>query len=607
MTKSFAENRDTKKNLKKYYIMYDPTTVDLMGKIGVAGFTVEDTVEYLTGRKLEACNETNYTEFLSFNTNLLRKGMLEQMAIEPYKAYYIANQICRADQDARVIIADDTRKTIGQIIAEEKQKPVAVFMSLISSTFPTACAVILILNKVNIPVVIGGIHVSTSFNDVDMYLRKYLPHPQIVTQVIGAGDLPTIKNVMSDLARSNLKKEYHGNIPIEDGVWGCDRVIELPKIKPYFINKFPVIGPLLSRIIETNVTTPFLGCPFSCSFCSISSFPEERRKFTSRSPEDFTCELLDKQKKGVTFKNRFYFISPDNLLFGGKKLHDVLDKMIESPLRINYAAQISIEVADSDKLLQKLRLSGASHFFIGLESLDIRNLEYVGKNIVAKIKKEKISVEEYYASRIKKIQDHGISVHGAFMFGMPYDYFHSLEDHSGRKIVEFCKKNKIGIQPTCLSNLPGSLDFLKGLETHELIYGNPGSMDYFCSLTIADLTESNRKIPDALFNSPLVTFYMLYDTMEKIGSYISALHIAFGMAKKSWSVHSSKGAQSFKDRMVDAFAGIGFQLGASAYFELYKGLAYSTSSLPGTFERLYQWEKNPTVRKMFKKYVENFV
>jgi len=65
------------------------------------------------------CNEDNYTAFLTFNTNLLRKGMLEQMAIEPYKAYYIANQICRADQDARVILADDTRKSIGQIILEE--------------------------------------------------------------------------------------------------------------------------------------------------------------------------------------------------------------------------------------------------------------------------------------------------------------------------------------------------------------------------------------------------------------------------------------------------------------------------------------------------------
>jgi len=104
------------------------------------------------------------------------------------------------------------------------------------------------------------------------------------------------------------------------------------------------------------------------------------------------------------------------------------------------------------------------------------------------------------------------------MFGMPYDYFNSLEDHSGKKIVEFCKKNKIGIQPTCLSNLPGSLDFIEGLKKNELIYGNPGSMDYFCSLSIADLTESNRKPPDALFNSPLVVFYLLYDTMKSIGS-----------------------------------------------------------------------------------------
>jgi len=114
------------------------------------------------------------------------------------------------------------------------------------------------------------------------------------------------------------------------------------------------------------------------------------------------------------------------------------------------------------------------------------------------------------------------------------------------------------------------------LKKDDLIYGNPGSMDYFCSLTIADLTESNRKIPDSLFNSPLITFYMLYDTMKNIGSYFNALGLAYLMARKAWNMPTSHGLKNFKERAIDAFAGVGFQLGCSAYFELYKELAYST-------------------------------
>jgi radical SAM superfamily enzyme YgiQ (UPF0313 family) len=599
---------DEHNDFNRYYIMYAPSTVNLMEKIGVKNFTITDVVEYLTGKKLEACNEKNFTEFLTFNANLLRKGLIEQMAIEVYSLYYIANQLCKTDPTVRVIIAaDDNRRTIGQIISGEGKKPAAVFITAMSSTFQTACAATLVLNRVNIPVIIGGIHTSTSPNDIDIYIRSHISHPELVAQVIGAGDSSTIKEIVSDITESRLKNEYRGSIPIEDGVWGDTRVSELPKMRPRFINKLPVAGPILSRMIETNVSTPFLGCPFSCSFCSISSFPRDKRRFTSRSPEDFVNELLDKQKNGVSFKNRFYFISPDNLLVGGKKLDDVLDKMIESPLYINYAAQISIDVADDEKLLKKLRLSGASHFFIGLESLDIRNLEFIGKNIISKIKKEKTTVEEYYASRIKKIQDHGISVHGAFMFGMPYDYFNSLADHSGKKIAEFCVKNKIGIQPTCLSNLPGSLDFIEGLKRDELIYGNPGTMDYFCSLSIADLTESNRKIPDALFNSPLVSFYTLYDTVKTVASYYNALKYGFYMARKAWNMSTSTGALNIKERVVDAFAAIGFQLGSSTYWELYDDLAHSTKWLQGTFERLYKLEKNPEVKKIFREYIADFI
>jgi len=335
-------------------------------------------------------------------------------------------------------------------------------------------------------------------------------------------------------------------------------------------------------------------------------FPAGKRKFTARSPEDFVSELWEKQKDGANFRNRFYFISPDNLLVGGKRLHEVLDKIIESRVTINYGAQISIDVADDEALLEKLRRSGASHFFVGLESLDIRNLEFIGKSVVPRIKKSGASVEEYYASRIKKIQDYGISVHGAFMFGMPYDSFHSLQDHSGKKIADFCQRHRIGIQPTCLSNLPGSLDFLEGLKKNELIYGNPGTMDYFCSLSITDITESNRTIPDALFNSPLVTFYMLYDTVMSVSSYLNSLKYGFYVVWKAWNFPKDKGRKKIKERAIDAFAGIGFQLGASTYKELYRDLAYSTKWVPGTFERLYKRERNPEVRRLFRRYIETF-
>ena len=589
-----------------YHIVYNPSTVDLMGKIGTDNFTIPDVIEYLTGRKLESCTEKNYTGYLSFRQELLRKGMLEQMAIESYGSYYIANQICKADPTARVILADDRRRTIGQIISREKKKPVAVFITAMSSNFQAACIASIILNRVNIPVIIGGIHVSTSPSDVETYIHPYIQYPQLLTRVIGAGDSNTIKQILSDIAESVQKNEYRGTVQIEDGIWGDSRVSELPKIRPPFIRKLPIAGFFLSRMIDTNVTTPFLGCPFSCSFCSISSFPEESRKLTTRTPDDFVNELLDKQRTGVSFKNRFYFISPDNLLAGARKLYDVLDKMIESPLSINYAAQISIEVADDEPLLRKLRKSGASHFFIGLESLDIRNLEIVGKNIAAKIRKAGTTVEEYYTERIKKIQDYGISIHGAFMFGMPFDYFNSLSDHTGTVIADFCLKNRIGLQPSCFSKLPGSLDFIDSLNKNELIYGNPGTLDYFLSLSIADLTESNGTLPDTLFNSPLVSFFIMYDAIKKVGSYFNALKTGFQMAGKAWKAPTATGGLSIKEKAVDAFAALGFQLGASTYLELYSELAHSTKWLKGSFERLYEREKNSEVKNMFGKYVKAF-
>ncbi len=589
-----------------YYIMYNPSTVDLMGKIGDEGFTAPDIVEYLTGKKIESCDERNYDGYLGFDPGLRRRGMLEQLGIESYGSYYIANQISAADPAARVILADDARRTMAEIIRSERCAPSAVFMTTMSSNFPAACAAAMALNRARIPVIIGGIHVSTGPRDIDTYLRAHVPHPGLVSRVIGAGDSAVMKKIVNDVINGSLKPEYRGSAVIENGVWGGPRVIALPRIRPRFIDKLPVAGPVLSRMIDTNVSTPFLGCPFSCSFCSISSIPKKDRKFRARSADDFLAELMANQKNGASFRNRFYFITPDNLLVGGPALVELLDRMIDSPLKINYAAQISIEIADNEKLLRKLRLSGASHFFIGLESLDIRNLEYVGKNIVPRIKKEGTSVDEFYSSRIKRILDQGISVHGAFMFGMPHDYFNSMDDHTGRDIAEFCVRNRIGLQPTCLSYLPGSLDFIEGEKSGGHAYGNPGAMDYFCSLSVADLTESNRRLPETLRGSPLVAFYCVHDAIRRVGSWGNAIRFGYHMAKKSWKSPTAKGLKSLSERATGSFAGMGFQLGVSTYLELYDILAQSTDKVQGTYERLYSRERDPEIKSMFENIVDAY-
>ena len=135
-----AEITDELPDYNPYYIVYNPSTTNLMEKIGIDGFSMSDVITFLTGRNPDLCDEKSYHKYLTFDNAVQRKGMLEQLAIECYGQYYIANQICRADATARVILADDKRRTMSQIISREHKKPLAVFITTISSSFPTACA-----------------------------------------------------------------------------------------------------------------------------------------------------------------------------------------------------------------------------------------------------------------------------------------------------------------------------------------------------------------------------------------------------------------------------------------------------------------------------------
>jgi len=565
-----------------------------------------DLVLYLSEIANPKINAKNYVDYLKFNFRKQRKGMAETLAIECYTLTYLANQIAKHDPISQVILADGKRRSLDTILYSESKKPAAVFITSMSSNFPTTVATSIPLNHAGIPVIIGGIHVSTSPNDVQTFIKKYVPFPELVAQVKGPADSKVIAEIINDLSSGGLKPEYIGNISLENGVWGNDNIGYMEPLKLYNLYRIPFIGKMLVKKIRVNAATPYMGCPFSCSFCSISTISKNQRKFAIRDPEDFIAELEDYQKDGVNSRNRFFFFLPDNLSLGGGKLEDILDRIIYSDLKINFAAQISIDIANDSNLLKKMRLSGATHFFLGLETLDIRNLEYIGKHILRDIKTKGISVKEYYREQIKKIQSYGISVHGSFIFGLPFDHFNSFNDHTGLEISEFCIENYIGLQPCSLTDLPGSFNFERSQKSGDYLYGKQGSMDYLVGLCLSDLTEINRIPFDSLHKSPLLIFFIAYQAIQRVGATKIALINAIHSMAKAFMYPTKNGLLSIRERVLDSLWALASQLAISQYKDHGEMIAYSKNGVTGSFERLFQLEKNSKIKKIMKNYVEQF-
>ncbi len=590
--------------MKRYYIVYNPLSVYVMHLVRRCP-DMSTLIREVTGLDPKKLTENKYLDYLAFDPALMKRGMVDTLALESKAADYIANQIAYADPLSTVILGDCRRRPIHRIIADQGQKPEAVFITSMSANFPTAALIARILNPAGIPVIIGGIHVSTAADDVEIFIRQGIPHPERVALVRGPGDRAVITEILSDLQNNRLKPEYTGTRMMEDGVWGAPNIRPMKPMELVFLKKIPLIGGLVKQLIRINPITPYLGCPFSCHFCSISSVPARQRTFSARSPEDFIAEIRHMQRNGVNHHNRIFFFLPDNLLLGGEKLEELLDAIISSDIKINYAAQISIDVAENPALLEKLRLSGAIHFFIGFESLSRENLVSLGKSIVPSIDRSGLSVRDYYSRMIRIIQDHGISIHGAFIFGLPHDGFYTPAIHTGSRVAEFCKAHRIGIQGCPLTDLPGSKNFIRSQQEKTYIYGAQGTMDYFLALSAADLSECNRIPPKSLKHSMLVVIHLTYDAIRRVGSLWNVLQNAVFVFRRAFRHPTKNGRHSFRDRLNEAFISASAQLIVNNLHHADETV-YSREKVKGSYERYYAMENDEDIRAMFRKHIRKF-
>lgn len=181
------------------------------------------------------------------------------------------------------------------------------------------------------------------------------------------------------------------------------------------------------------------GCPHDCEFCVASNVYGRSYKHKTVPQVIAEVELLKQHwpraQTGFADDNLFVNLDYSRELVGGLRA-----------LNISWYAQCDISVANDESFLRNLRESGCRHLIIGFESVRKENLRRLNKNGW----KEKQA--SHYAESISRIQNQGIGVFGAFIFGMDED-----DESTVSETVDFITENNIlGVQLTLLTPFPGS-------------------------------------------------------------------------------------------------------------------------------------------------------
>ncbi len=263
-------------------------------------------------------------------------------------------------------------------------------------------------------VILGGPHVS-------FMVQEALQHADAVVQGEVEGLWPRI---MDDFSRGDFSgKHYRGMEPIDLSMVPIPRKDLFPKGRTTF---------------DAGVLQTARGCPMGCDFCTVTKM--YGKLYRTRPVEQVVEEIRRFPK------NAFFFVD-DNIFFSHEYSYRLFEALI--PLKIKWGSQASLELTCRDPKLLKLAVrSGCASLFIGFESVNQANLNATRKTF---------NKVERYDENIKKIHDAGISIFGAFIFGLEHDTPQTFRD-----TLDFVMRNRLFmVNPGVLTPLPGTVTHME--------------------------------------------------------------------------------------------------------------------------------------------------
>ncbi|NKB82122.1 MAG: radical SAM protein [Nitrospirales bacterium] len=320
---------------------------------------------------------------------------------------------------------------IKQIIRDIKQSSGGIvgLVGVQTNQFPHAVDLADHFLKADIPVVIGGFHVSgclAMLPEVPLDIQAAMDKG--ITMFAGEAE-EHLDGILQDAYTRKLKPLYN------------------------FMDDLPHLEGTPSPLLPANIIKNTLGllssfdagrgCPFQCSFCTIINV--QGRKSRWRSPDDIEKLIRANLKQGI----RRFFITDDDFA-RNKNWEPILDRCIkmreEEGLQIRFTIQVDTLCHKIPRFIEKCARAGARSVFIGLENINPDSL------VGAKKRQNKIFE---YRKMIQMWKDHKCMTVAGYILGFPTDTPESI----ARDIEIIQKELPLDcLEFFCLTPLPGSED-----------------------------------------------------------------------------------------------------------------------------------------------------
>jgi len=298
-----------------------------------------------------------------------------------------------------------------------------------SNQFPRAADLARKFRAMDVPVLIGGFHVSGS-------LALFQEPPAELQSLMDEG-ITLVKGEVEDIFGEILRDVYEGRPKLLYDISEKPDLSHapIPEVADNYLKKFAY--PNMGTIDAGR------GCPFACSFCTIINV--QGRKMRNRSAESIGAHIRANYSKGINY----YFFTDDNFA-RNKNWEAILDDLIQmrevEGLDVTFMMQVDTLAYRIKNFCEKSQRAGCTQVFIGLEAIRDANLDAVGKT-------QNVKVD--YHEMAQAWRDHGIAIHTGYIIGFPEDTPQTVAED-----IRFLK-DELKIDQASffmLTPLPGSMD-----------------------------------------------------------------------------------------------------------------------------------------------------